>query len=546
MIKNFNYKNLIFLFFTLYFIVGILTFKDYGIGIEEHFQRLSGFYWLNRIIEEYNIFLFIAQEVNHRYLAIDQSQLYPIEFWNHYGVVFDLPAALIEVIFFNREDTHLFFKFRHLVNFFIFFISSIFFYKILQIRFKSKIFLVFGTLFYIVSPRIYGDSFHNNKDIVFLSFVTISIYFLFKFYLTQKNKNIILFAFFSSIAISTRLLGFFLPLSFIFFYFLELVNFKGKKPDVSYKNIFIYIFSLLLFYIIQTPLLWKNTISSLKFILYKNLNDDDVTQFFMGEYFQSSHLPDSYLPVWIIITNQLYFIIIFLLGYLFVFNRFYKRLFLLKERNYLNDLWRGSREKIDLFIFFNLTLFIILIISFNISMVNGWRYFYFFNIFLSYISIYGMYRFFKIIKNASLKKFIIAGISICIFQNILDLIKFHPHQSVYFNKIFYKQNYSGDFASNSSYNFFKIINETDMSNSINLAVASWTPLERNFDMLKVEQKKKYNLVGQNYIIADYIYTNYVYDVDVRYNNKYEIPENFYIFYTKEINNIKIFDIFKKK
>ena len=39
------------IFFSFYFFVGNLTFKDYGVGIEEPFQRSSGFYWLNYILQ---------------------------------------------------------------------------------------------------------------------------------------------------------------------------------------------------------------------------------------------------------------------------------------------------------------------------------------------------------------------------------------------------------------------------------------------------------------------------------------------------------------
>jgi hypothetical protein len=30
--------------------LGLLIYSDYGIGIEEHFQRQNGFYWLKRIL----------------------------------------------------------------------------------------------------------------------------------------------------------------------------------------------------------------------------------------------------------------------------------------------------------------------------------------------------------------------------------------------------------------------------------------------------------------------------------------------------------------
>ncbi len=37
----------------LFFILGIFTYKDYGVGIEEHFQRKSGFYWLNYLLNSF-------------------------------------------------------------------------------------------------------------------------------------------------------------------------------------------------------------------------------------------------------------------------------------------------------------------------------------------------------------------------------------------------------------------------------------------------------------------------------------------------------------
>ena len=40
--------------FTIYLFIGILIYKDYGVGIEEHFQRQNGFYWLNYLFSNSN------------------------------------------------------------------------------------------------------------------------------------------------------------------------------------------------------------------------------------------------------------------------------------------------------------------------------------------------------------------------------------------------------------------------------------------------------------------------------------------------------------
>ena len=110
---------------------------------------------------------------------------------------------------------------RHLASFLIFFISSIFFYKIIKKRFKNNLLILLGLFFYVSSPRIFGDSFHNNKDILFLSILTISISYLFKLFENSSNRNIILFCFFSALATSTRIMGIYLQILLILFYFLE-------------------------------------------------------------------------------------------------------------------------------------------------------------------------------------------------------------------------------------------------------------------------------------------------------------------------------------
>ena len=43
-------KTIIFLLFSIFFAMGTITFKDYGISIDEEFQRRSGFYWLSYVL----------------------------------------------------------------------------------------------------------------------------------------------------------------------------------------------------------------------------------------------------------------------------------------------------------------------------------------------------------------------------------------------------------------------------------------------------------------------------------------------------------------
>ena len=43
-------QKIIFLLFSTFFLVGLFTFKDYGISVDEEFQRRVGVYWLNYVL----------------------------------------------------------------------------------------------------------------------------------------------------------------------------------------------------------------------------------------------------------------------------------------------------------------------------------------------------------------------------------------------------------------------------------------------------------------------------------------------------------------
>ena len=42
----------------------------------------------------------------------------------------------------------------------------------------------------------------------------------------------------------------------------------------------------------------------------------------------------------------------------------------------------------------------------------------------------------------------------------------------------------------------------------------------------MNQQKRFNIVGQNFEKADYIFSNNITEVDTSLNNKYKIPNNF--------------------
>ena len=214
-------------------------------------------------------------------------------------------------------------------------------------------------------------SFYNNKDIIFLSLVTITIYYFFRF-LDKKNfKNLITLGIFSSLTCALRIVGIFIPLSLIIFL---LVSKKEKKYSWQKVNKFIivYLTIFFIFLIIFWPYLWSNPISNFLYSLEVfSKYPQEFQMMFNGEYVNSKYLPLSYLPIWIVVTTPLIIIFFSLLGYLNLLKRFFLRLISIKEKMITNDFWRSKKESKDFFIFLNFNLIFFYIILSNTDIYNG-------------------------------------------------------------------------------------------------------------------------------------------------------------------------------
>ena len=77
-------------------------------------------------------------------------------------------------------------------------------------------------------------------------------------------------------------------------------------------------------------------------------------------------------------------------------------------------------------------------------------------------------------------------------------------------------------------------------------MASWVPLDRSLAIIDDSIKDKINIVGQDYINADYIFSNNITEVNSAINKKYQIPKNFKKIDELVIKNILLYEVYKKK
>ena len=403
---------------------------------------------------------------------------------------------------------------------------------------------------YIISPRIFGDSFHNNKDLLFLSLLVISVYYVLKLFDEFNYKNLILFCFFSALTTSSRIFGVYLPFLIFFFILIEYLC-KKIKFEVFISSILKIFFFFFLFMYLHYPYMWKFNLFEIHKWLSSFFYSMDYRILFNGEYYHMRYLPRSYLPIWMIITTPLYIFIIFVFGLFFTTKRFILRTLNIKNIIQTNsDFWSSKNEKKDLFIILSFFIFFFYVIFFNVFMVSGWRYFYFLNIFIIYIFSFGIYKLRLISRsNLSNKKFVLINLFFTVLI-LFDVYRFHPYQSLYFNRLITENNFKKfqiDTPSLSRTDSLRFILFDSKKDKIFVANTSWTPLYNGKDLLTIKEKERLIFVGQDISKADYVYSNNIYLNDQRFNNKKSsIPNNFYKIKEFKIRNIEIYSIYKRK
>ena len=418
------------LFFLIFLIIGLSVVKDYGITTDEPFQRTIGYFWYIHIIELFSQNFGLINDLKVKFDSMYWSDELSKGDFRQYTVFFDLFAVVIEQLLQIKEVSNAF-LIKHYLTFIVFFMSSIFFYKIIFQRNKNTFISLLITSLYITSPRIFGESFYNCKDIVFMSFCVFAIFFTLKNLKEFKTKNIILLALFTGIATDIRIMGILLSgLFFIFFILSSLEEENFLKKNFKYLILYSIIYFLTVF--IFWPYLWSSPIDNFIISLKSFSNYGwGGSVLYLGSYVKASSLPWHYIPVWILVSMPIMIIIFFSLGIFSTIFLFFKKLINLSEKA---KLWSNTNEKRDFFMLFYFLIPLFTVIILDSTLYGGWRHLYFLYPGLIYFVIISFEKLEKHFKKIFLVLFVAS-----LIINVFNLIKLHPYQSVYFNSLVEKK-----------------------------------------------------------------------------------------------------------
>ena len=129
------------------------------------------------------------------------------------------------------------------------------------------------------------------------------------------------------------------------------------------------------------------------------------------------------------------------------------------------------------------------------------------------------------------------------------MVSYHPYQNIYFNSLFNNnthKKFEVDYWGLSGRKFLEEILILEKNKkTITIGVASWLPLERSLKLLDKEDRSRIKIIGQEFQNADYLYTNFISEVDKNLNDKYKVPSNFTSISKFSLDNVLVYEIFKK-
>jgi hypothetical protein len=495
----------------LYFFLGIAIFDDYGISVDEIINRRNGLIALKILLEKFNlitdIFVNLNIKVNSLILESSNYDGANLLYDKYYGTIIELPISFIEVILrFYNEDIN-FYYLRHLINFFIFFLSVIYILKTVGFFFNSQLYQLIVFLILILSPRFFAESFYNSKDIIFFSLFSIAIYFLLKFLSKPNFKNLIVYSLLNAICIDLRIMGIIFLFCTTFFYFILCI--KNKNFNKFIVSMLTYFFFTFLFIYIFWPFLWDDPLNR----FYDAIRVFDRfpwggKNFYLGNYVFSDlrELPWHYLPLWMLITTPIIYTILFIFGSI-------NFLFILKKSN--ANIFNLNKLDILKSIIFCLCFGPILAVIFiKSSMYDGWRQMYFVYSPFIIICIFGLDFIIKTIKKKLFLLIFFSGL----FFNFIYLAswtyKNHPFQYLYFNNLAmnkWHSNFEMDYSGVSFKQGIKYIISIDTREKVNIFIDPLYSRKAYFSLMPNERNRV--LLNDSISTSDYVIINYRYEQD---------------------------------
>jgi hypothetical protein len=413
------------LFFGLLILTGVLLHRDYSVSIDEPRHHLNGMVSIKYVSE------LLLPELAQRQPG---SQLIPAlkgYSENDHGVAFEVPMALLNFVL-THGDPQASYWLRHLCIFLVFVIGVYALFGLATMRFQSWRWGLLAAVVLVLSPRFFAEAFYNAQDIVFMALFTLSMYTLARLLQRPTNLRALLHALATALSIDVRIPGIMLvafTLGMIGVEFLRLSASERISKQRLIKVTLLFLVVTPVFVVVGWPALWESPLTNFWAALQSMSHFSWKSKvFYFGKFLSGTQIPWHYIPVWIIITTPLPYLLAAALGVV----------------DEVRNWWAQPTKQLQtlqqrLGLLFILWLFgpILLIIVLHSVIYNGWRHLYFIYPALVLLAVQGV-RYLVWYSRQSRGRWRLAyGIlllgSLEVGHTVVRMVREHPHQQVYFS-----------------------------------------------------------------------------------------------------------------
>ncbi|MDO4332430.1 MAG: hypothetical protein Q4C58_07030 [Eubacteriales bacterium] len=508
--------------FCLYFFASLFIVRDYGVSTDEPQERKTMYVNANYVLTK------LGRESME---GIPELDTYKDKY---YGVAMQMPMAVIELL---RAPVPFVYFCRHMYTFSVCLIGYAAFFLLCKRIFHSNMLALLGTVMIALYPRFFAEQFYNVKDMIFVAMYMISMWATVQLIESNFSKKwVFLFSIIVALTTNVRIVGFiFMGLVIGYLWVICVLNNLKKIDDngLTYRrSVLISVIMIALYFVvlvISMPGTWSNPLQGIldTFIRFSDYPGGGNVVF-MGEVMENTEIPWYYIPVWMLISIPIWYILLFFVA---VYQVTKKTAAQVKNKEIWNTVLKYK------YLIWSVCLAAVPWITIAVkgaNLYNGWRHCYFL---VPPIILFVLYGVDAVLKNKKKTANILLGVLIAV--GLLAQVKWiyvnHPYEMVYFNRIgrLYAADFDRDYWHLSEIRAWEYIAAHDDSEKITVNTSGY----QFFTHVLWPEEKARVIISDN---PDYYIETYRGKVGNECSK-----EGYEEFYSIVIDGFKVATIFKK-
>lgn len=296
----------------------------------------------------------------------------------------------------------------------------------------SRLLSCVATLFLVLSPRMFAEGHYNNKDVVLLALVLLTLWQALRLMEKPTFSRALFFSLAGAATMNTKIIG--LLVWGLCAMVVLIRQMAGRRMTGRVWLIgLVSLLSFFGFYALITPALWADPAGYLGYVLGNAANFSRWENYVLYRgaiyHLKNVDLPRSYLPYMILVTTPLWLMLLIGIGQVFAIGRFTN----LRKKPFSDD--TGM-------VLMLLTLLWLLPLAYDIiaqpTIYNGWRHFYFIFGPMLALSAYGLKRaddWLRSLKTPAFHRIAAGALAVCMAFTGTQIALNHPNQYTYYNTL---------------------------------------------------------------------------------------------------------------